>query len=78
MDLCKYKNSLGEPGKGFHEDRLGPFAKWDVVGTIVIVLILIIVFGFSPVKTLLTVSVLTVFLHWIFCVPTAGNVMLGL
>ncbi len=77
MDLCRYKNSLGEPGKGFHQARLGSFALWDVAGTLIIIIVLILL-GFGTLQTIITVGVLTVGLHWLFCVPTAGNIMLGL
>lgn len=81
---CQYADSLGSPGTGFHQSRLNlPFttktiALWDTVGTIVIVIILILAFGLSPIKVILITGILTVALHWLFCVPTAGNKMIGL
>jgi uncharacterized membrane protein len=78
MSLCQYKDFLGKPGVGFHEARLGQFALWDTVGTVIIVLILILVFGFNPAIVILSVSVLTVALHWLFCVDVRSNKMLGL
>jgi membrane protein DedA with SNARE-associated domain len=74
---CAYKDSLGSPGVGFHEARLGPFALWDVVGTLVIIIILILM-GVSVVTAIAGVVITTIFAHWLFCVSTAGNVMLGL
>ena len=35
MDLCKYKNALGEPGKGIHSYRLFGIAIMDVIMTII-------------------------------------------
>ena len=35
MDLCKYKNILGEPGKGIHSYRLFGVAIADVIMTII-------------------------------------------
>ena len=34
MDLCKYKNALGEPGKGIHSYRLFGVAIVDVIMTV--------------------------------------------
>ena len=76
--LCQYKDSLGKPKSGFHEARIGPFALWDTVGTIIIVLILIFVFGLNPIVTTVAISVLTVALHWLFCVETSSNKLIGL
>jgi hypothetical protein len=33
---CPYKYALGIPGMGFHATRIGPFALYDILGTIAI------------------------------------------
>lgn len=35
MDLCKYKNALGVPGKGIHSYRVFGVAIADVIMTII-------------------------------------------
>lgn len=79
---CQYRDSLGKPGVGFHEARIGTekinFALWDTVGTIIIILCLIFIGGYNPLKVVLSVSVLTVAIHWFFCVDTTSNKLLGL
>jgi hypothetical protein len=40
VDLCKYKNALGEPGKGIHSYRLFGVAIADVIMTLIGALIL--------------------------------------
>lgn len=78
MRLCQYKDAFGKPGVGFHEARLGPIALWDTIGTIIIIIILVSIFGLNPLLTVIAVAGLTVALHWLFCVETEGNKLLGL
>jgi len=75
---CAYKDSLGQPGVGFHAARLGSFALWDIVSTIIIAIVLILYFRLNPVTTVIAITLLTIAIHWLFCVNTAGNMMLGL
>jgi hypothetical protein len=70
MNLCKYKNILGEPGKGVHSVRLFGVAVVDVILTFVLAWVInsfvktnyfvVLVFCFS----------LGIILHQIFCVDT--------
>ncbi len=72
--FCEYRDSLGKPGEGFHEERIGDFALWDILGTIIIIIVLSFVTNTNIVYMTIFVSLLTIFLHRIFCVNTALNV----
>lgn len=74
--LCKYKNILGEPNKGFHKERLLGFALYDVIGTIFIGIIISKIYNFDLVKTYILLMIFTIFIHRLFCVETALNKML--
>ncbi len=78
MGLCKYKDSLGLPGKGVHEKRVFGLAIWDVIGTIIIAMLISWKWEMGFPKAFSGVMVATIFIHWIFCVDTALNVGLGL
>lgn len=77
MRLCKYRNVLGEPNKGFHARRLvlfgTSFALWDVVGTFAIALITYRTFGLSLPTAIILWFAMGVLLHWVFCVDTPLN-----
>jgi hypothetical protein len=71
MDLCQYKNSLGEPGKGFHERRVFGLAANDLFGTIIIGIIIAFILDIDPFITTLALLLLGEILHVMFCVDTA-------
>ena len=70
MDLCKYKNIFGEPDTGVHKIRLFNFAIFDIIATI------LLGYFFSKItKINLWISVLSMFVlgiisHRVFCVRT--------
>jgi hypothetical protein len=68
--LCKYKDALGEPGKGIHSFRIGGIAVADVVMTIIGALLISFIFNVSFVYTLIFLFLLGIILHHIFCVRT--------
>jgi hypothetical protein len=70
MDLCKYKNALGEPNKGIHSYRLFGVAIADVVMTIIAAFIISYFFKVSFVYTSIVLFILGIILHRIFCVKT--------
>jgi Na+/melibiose symporter-like transporter len=71
MDLCKYKNALGVPGKGIHSYRLFGVAIADVIMTIIGALLISFFFKTKFVYTLVVVVfVLGIVLHRLFCVRT--------
>ncbi len=67
---CKYKDSLGEPGKGFHK-HFGGVAVGDFVGTAVIAAAISYLSSWSFWIVFLVLFIVAEFLHWYFCVDTA-------
>ena len=76
MSLCQYKHSLGVPGEGFHAARLGPFALWDVLGTVAGGVALSYATDWPMVYSQLAVFAVGHVLHLAFCVDTAAVRML--
>ena len=70
MDLCKYKNALGEPRKGVHSYRLFGIAIGDVIMTILASYLISYFFKISFTYTMIIFFGLGIFLHHIFCVKT--------
>ena len=70
MDLCKYKNALGEPRKGIHSYRLFGIAITDVIMTILASYLISYFFKISFTYTMIIFFGLGIFLHHIFCVKT--------
>lgn len=75
MSFFQYQNILGKPYQGFHSVRIGSFALFDIIGTIVIALL---ISYFLKVKSWLQLGfvILGTFIvgeicHYLFCVPTA-------
>ena len=76
MNLCKYKDILGVPGKGIHKYRIFHLALTDIVLTIIRTLILSKLFNSNYLLTLLILFITGIFLHWLFCVPTKLNMLI--
>ena len=76
MDLCKYKNSLGEPKKGVHSYRLFGVAIMDVLFTIIGAYLLSLFFNYSFIYTLIIFFSLGIILHRLFCVRTTVDKLL--
>ncbi len=76
MNLCKYKNILGEPNKGIHSYRLFGLAIADVIMTIIASYLISIFFNISFLKTLLILFLTGIILHRLFCVRTTIDKLL--
>jgi hypothetical protein len=76
IDLCKYKNALGVPGKGIHSYRLGGVAIADVIMTILGAFFISLVSGWKFLYTLLSLFILGIILHKLFCVNTTIDKLL--
>jgi hypothetical protein len=76
MDLCKYKNVLGTPGKGIHSYRLFGVAIVDVMMTIIVATLMSYFLKYSFVTTLITLFILGIVLHRLFCVRTTIDKLL--
>ena len=70
MNLCKWKNILGESGKGVHSIRLFGFAVVDVVMTFILALVISRFTGCNYFIVLVFCFSLGIFLHELFCVET--------
>lgn len=70
VDLCKYKNSLGEPGKGVHSYRLFGVAIVDVIMTLVGAAIISYFSGYYFLYVAIFLFALGIALHRLFCVRT--------
>jgi uncharacterized membrane protein len=76
MDLCKYKNSLGEPGKGIHSYRFFGIAIADVIMTIIAGYLIAYFFKLSIAYTIIFLFILGIILHRLFCVRTTVDKLL--
>jgi hypothetical protein len=76
MDLCKYKNILGIPGQGPHSYRIFNIAIVDVLLTLILAYIISYIYKISFVKTSITLFILGIILHRIFCVRTTIDKLL--
>ena len=76
MNLCKYKNILGEPGKGAHSYRFFGIAIVDTVLTIIAAYIISYFFKFPFIYVLIILFVIGIILHRLFCVRTTIDKLL--
>ncbi len=79
--LCKYRDVLGVPGRGFHSARLFGFARNDLLGTLFIAFLIALLFYRKKLLiSFLTLSVILlivgILLHRLFCVNTTLNKMI--
>ena len=82
IKLCAFKNMLGIPKGGIHSLRIGPvpydFALLDILGTFLLAFGLHKATNYKYWKCALFMFILGIFLHWLFCVETKLNKLLGL
>lgn len=76
--LCKYKYALGVPGEGAHSVRFAGLAAVDLFGTLLIAALIAWKTGHRFGDVTVAMTLLVVFIHFLFCVPTALNVAMGL
>ena len=76
MDLCKYKDALGEPGKGVHSYRFMGVAIADVVMTVIGALLISFLIKKSFLLVLIILFILGIILHRLFCVRTTIDKLL--
>ena len=76
MNLCKYKNALGELNKGIHSYRLFGVSMADVIMTFIGAFIISYFSKISFIKTLLILFLLGIVLHRLFCVRTTIDKLL--
>lgn len=68
--LCKYKNLLGEPGKGLHSFRFMGFAIFDVLATLLGAIGISYWTKISAYIVVPSVFLLGIVVHHMFCVRT--------
>ena len=76
MDLCKYKDALGEPGKGVHSYRFMGVAIADVIMTFIGALLISFLIKKSFLLVLIILFILGIILHRLFCVRTTIDKLL--
>lgn len=76
MNLCKYKNLLGIPGKGIHSFQIGGIAVADVIMTFIGAFFLSFLFKLNFLYTLICLFLLGIVLHRVFCVRTTIDKLL--
>lgn len=76
MSLCKYKNALGIPNEGMHSYRFLGLAIVDVIMTIILAILISYLFKISFLYTSISIFVLGIILHRLFCVRTTIDKLL--
>jgi len=76
MNLCKYKNILGEPGKGAHSYKIFNISIVDVILTLLVAYIISYLFKKSFFLVSVILFVLGIILHRLFCVRTTIDKLL--
>ena len=76
INLCKYRNALGVPGKGAHSIRLGGVAIVDVIMTLLGAYIIAYFTRTSFAWTATGFFLLGIILHRLFCVRTTIDKLL--
>ena len=76
FELCKFKDILGIPNKGVHSYRIFGVAIIDVIMTIIGAIILARIFRWNFVYTLVSLFLLGIVLHRLFCVRTTIDKLL--
>ena len=76
MDLYKYKDVLGKPGKGVHSYRFFNVAIVDVIMTLIASFLISYFFQTSFLLTCIILFALGIFLHHLFYVRTTVDKIL--
>ena len=76
MSLCKYKNALGEVNKGIHSYKFMGISMVDVILTIIAAFLISYFFKISFFYTSISLFVLGIVLHRLFCVRTTIDKLL--
>ena len=74
--LCKYKDLFGKPNEGIHKYRLFGIAIFDVIVTILVSILIAYIFNLNLWITLITLFLIGIIVHRIFCVRTTIDKLL--
>lgn len=75
---CPYSRIFGDPGKGFHEKRIGPYALNDTLGTVFLALLTSYFFGIGILQSIVGWFILGEILHYMFGTQTAFLTQIGI
>jgi len=70
LGLCRYKDIFGRPREGAHAYRIFDIAVVDVAATVVAAFLIAHFFGFVFWKSLVTLFIIGIISHRLFCVRT--------
>jgi hypothetical protein len=76
MSLCKYKNVFGQEKTGVHSYRFFDIAIMDVLMTIAGAMLISFFTNYRFIYVLLTLFILGIILHRLFCVKTTVDKLL--
>ncbi len=76
--FCEYRDIFGKPGEGFHKERLFGLAAYDLIGTIILIIVISLLSGISLFIVAGITAILTILTHKLFCVETALNKKIGI
>jgi hypothetical protein len=76
MNFCKYKNIFGIPGEGIHKYRFLNMALADILLTLLASIIISYLFKLSFLITTISLFILGIILHRLFCVRTTIDKLL--
>ena len=74
--LCKYKDIFGKPNTGLHSLRILDIAIFDVLCVIIIGMLISNTFKMSLLYTIISLFLLGIILHRLFCVRTTVDRLL--
>ena len=74
--LCKYKDIFGKPNTGLHSLKIFDIAMFDVLCVIIIGMLISNTFKMSLLYTIISLFLLGIILHRLFCVRTTVDRLL--
>ena len=74
--LCKYKDILGKPNIGLHSLRILDIAILDVLSLIIVGMLISNTFKIPLLYTIISLFILGIILHRLFCVRTTVDRLL--
>lgn len=74
--LCKYKDIFGKPNTGLHSLKILDIATFDVLCVIIIGMLISNTFKMSLLYTIISIFLLGIILHRLFCVRTTVDRLL--
>lgn len=73
MSLCKFRHIFGKEGEGVHAIRLLDIAVLDLFFTVLAACLISFFTGWHAITVLITLLILGILLHRVFCVNTTVN-----